>query len=293
MNLEKAQPYLDAIRIGKIFLQSSPPIEAFSGNALYSWRGIKAMNQYKTVKEVCALTGLTRKHLYYFHHENIVRAVAYANYSVEGNDGYKLYDDAAVEKLQQIALYYQLGLKRNEIRDIMLDSGYDEKLTLENLLERERIKEAQVERHIAVLEYLRMTGIKNGLAGAYCGTSLEELGQTLLNLRETESPISHLPQRLAAFEEELSTLLDGLCNLPENALFSSQGSALIERIFDCGRRYLGANSLPFLAGLFVSTAGEGELATAFHGKITATQSKAVMQYINNYIRTEKQREEKK
>lgn len=61
------------------------------------------MNKYKTVKEVCDLTGLTRKHLYYFHHENVVRAVAYANYSVEGYNGYKLYDDIAVEKLQQIS----------------------------------------------------------------------------------------------------------------------------------------------------------------------------------------------
>ena len=56
------------------------------------------MDKYKTVKEVCALTGLTRKHLYYFHHEKVVEAAAFANYSVEGNVGYKLYDDAAVEK---------------------------------------------------------------------------------------------------------------------------------------------------------------------------------------------------
>ena len=89
------------------------------------------MNRYKTVKEVCDLTGLTRKHLYYFHHEKVVQAVAYANYSVYGYDGYKLYDDAAVEKLQQIALYYQLGLKRDEIRDIMLDPKYDSNLVLD------------------------------------------------------------------------------------------------------------------------------------------------------------------
>lgn len=45
------------------------------------------MEKLKTVKEVCRLTGLTGKHLYYFHHEKVVRATAYANYSVEGNDG--------------------------------------------------------------------------------------------------------------------------------------------------------------------------------------------------------------
>lgn len=281
MNQNENPPYLDAILAGKAFLQMDSPIEAFSGNALYSWRGSIAMNQYKTVKEVCALTGLTRKHLYYFHHENVVQAVAYANYSVEGNDGYKLYDDAAVEKLQQIALYYQLGLKRNEIRDIMVDPDYDRNLVLEHLLEQERIKKVRTERYIAALEYLRMTGLKNGLAGVFCGTSLEELGQTLLNLWESESPVP-TPKKSAAFVEELSVLLDELSRLPDDALCSPQGSALIERIFDCGKRYLGANSIPFLAGLFVSAAGGGKLAPAFHGKVTAAQSKAVLQYIRNH-----------
>ena len=289
MNPNENPPYLDAILAGKVFLQSPAPIEAFSGNALYSWRGSMSLNQYKTVKEVCALTGLTRKHLYYFHHENIVRAVTYANYSVEGNDGYKLYDDAAVEKLQQIALYYQVGLKRNEIRDIMLDPDYDRNFVLDSLLEQERVKKVRTERHIAALEYLRMTGLKNGLAGAYCGTSLEELGQTLLNLQESELLISNLPQESAAFEEELSALLDKLGSLSEDDLFSPQGSALIERIFDCGKRYLGVNSIPFLAGLFVSAAGDGELAPAFHRKITAIQCMAVMQYIRNHSKLQRRK----
>ena len=121
MELEKAKQLQEHIYIGRVLLSETvfPQLEAFSGNALYCERGMLPMNKYKTVKEVCDLTGLTRKHLYYFHHEKVVRAVAYANYSVEGNDGYKLYDDAAVEKLQQIALYYQLGLKRDEIKDII------------------------------------------------------------------------------------------------------------------------------------------------------------------------------
>ena len=45
------------------------------------------MDKYKTVKVAGDLTGLTRKHLYYFHHEKVVQAVAYANYSVEGYNG--------------------------------------------------------------------------------------------------------------------------------------------------------------------------------------------------------------
>ena len=143
---------------------------------------------YKTVKEVCALTGLTAKHLYYFHHENVVRAAAYANYSVAGNDGYKLYDDAAVEKLQQIALYYQLGLKRNEIRDLMRDPTYDSACALRQLLDRERRKRDEASRHIAALEYLCRVGLDAALHSVLRQMTLDELGQALLQSDPPQAP---------------------------------------------------------------------------------------------------------
>ena len=118
------------------------------------------MKQYMTVKEVCRLTGLTRKHLYYFHHENVVRAVGYANYSVEGNDGYKLYDQPAVEKLQLIALYYHLGFTRSQIRDMMLDPKYDSYTVLNSLIIKEQQRILQIEQTLAILNQL-VSGITN------------------------------------------------------------------------------------------------------------------------------------
>lgn len=143
-------------------------VEAFSGNALYYHRGM-SMKQYKTVKEVCALTGLTGKHLYYFHHANIVRATAYANYSVQGHDGYKLYDDDAVEKLRQIALYYQLGLKRNEICDLVRSPDYD-------------CQRKKLDVQIAALEYLQRVGVQEALKN---GCDLQTLGEKQLENRQT------------------------------------------------------------------------------------------------------------
>ena len=65
MDLREIQ---EATLIGRVLLKKTvyPNLEAFSGNALYCRRGMPTMNKYKTVKEVCALTGLTRKHLYLF-----------------------------------------------------------------------------------------------------------------------------------------------------------------------------------------------------------------------------------
>ena len=240
------------------------------------------MNKYKTVKEVCDLTGLTRKHLYYFHHEKVVRAVAYANYSVEGYDGYKLYDDPAIEKLQQIALYYQLGLKRDEIRDIMLTPGYDSNLILKTLLALEREKKVHIERNIAALEYLTLAGTKNGVNGSLRGMSLDDLGRTLLAIQEaaTERPNREFPQdRAETFAKEFTKLISEFALIEGIALTASAGTKAIRRIFDLSNKHLGADSSPFILGLFMGVLGEGSIAQGITDKLTPAHGRAVIQYM--------------
>lgn len=136
------------------------------------------MKHYMSVKEVCELTGLTRKHLYYFHHQNIVRATAYANYSVEGNDGYKLYDKQAVEKLQQIALFYKLGFNRNEIRNIMLDPDYDCHAAMDTLIAQKEKKRIQIDNQITMLKLLKLTNMKDELSPKIVKAALRRLEDT-------------------------------------------------------------------------------------------------------------------
>ena len=244
------------------------------------------MNKYKTVKEVCDLTGLTRKHLYYFHHEKVVQAVAYANYSVYGYDGYKLYDDTAVEKLQQIALYYQLGLKRDEIRDIMLDPNYDSNLVLDTLLAIERTKRATIERHIAALEYLKLTGIKNRLLSPLRGISLEELGQTILNIQNTPQTDRHFTNlsetQINTFSKELLGLFDALQQLDPSQLGEHPGTEIIHKIFDLSVKYLGADGCPFILGLLISATGEGSAFHELNAKISSVHSNVIIRYLTQH-----------
>ena len=265
MDLQEFQMLLNAVEIGRVLLEKSgePRLEAFSGNAIYSRRGMPTMNKYKTVKEVCDLTGLTRKHLYYFHHEKVVRAVAYANYSVEGYNGYKLYDDIAVEKLQQIALYYQLGLKRDEIKEIMLTPNYDSNMILHTLLAMEQEKKLHIERHIAALEYLILAGTKNGVSGSLRGISIDELGRTLLAVREAsaeDSPHALPEEHAAIFAREFSSLIAEFAQMDEAMLVSGPGAMVIQKIFNLSNKYLGSDSSPFVLGLFMSVLGEGSIA---------------------------------
>lgn len=285
MDLQEFQRLLDAAKMGRVLLSEcgKSRLEAFFGNAIYFRRGMSTMDKYKTVKEVCALTGLTRKHLYYFHHENVVRAVAYANYSVKDHDGYKLYDDAAIEKLQQIALYYQLGLKRNEIKNIMLTPNYDSNMVLHTLLTMEREKKIHVERNIAALEYLVLAGTKNGVSGSLRGISLDELGRTLLAVRDasTEDSSPHrMPDAHAEiFAREFSALIAEFSKMNETMLASKSGDMVIQKIFDLSNKYLGSNSAPFLLGLFMSVLGEGSIAQVITDQLTPAHGRAVIQYM--------------
>ena len=278
----------NTIKVGRILLTDTvfPRLEAFSENALYCERGILTMNKYKTVKEVCDLTGLTRKHLYYFHHEKVVQAVAYSNYSVYGYDGYKLYDDAAIEKLQQIALYYQLGLKRDEIRDIMLDPNYDSNLVLDTLLAIERTKRATIEHHIAALEYLKLTGVKNRLLSPLRGISLDELGQTILNIRNASQTDRHFTTlsetQIKAFSKELLGLFNALQQLDHSQLNEQLGTEIIHSIFALGTKYMGADGYPFILGLLVSTTGEGSAFHELNAKISPVHSKAIIRYLTQH-----------
>ena len=285
MDLQEFQMLLNAAELGRVLIEKSgePRLEAFSGNALYSRRGMTTMNKYKTVKEVCDLTGLTRKHLYYFHHENVVRAVAYANYSVEGYNGYKLYDDIAVEKLQQIALYYQLGLKRDEIKEIMLTPNYDSNMILQTLLAMEQEKKVHIERHIAALEYLILAGTKNGVSGSLRGISLDELGRTLLAVREAsaEDGSSHAvtDEHAAIFAREFSSLIAEFAQMDEALLLAAPGAMVIQKVFDLSNKYLGSDSSPFVLGLFMSVLGEGSIAQGITDKLTPIHGRAVIQYM--------------
>ena len=285
MQFFEFQEYWAAALIGQVLLSESvyPHLEVFSGNALYCCRGISAMKKYKTVKEVCDLTGLTRKHLYYFHHEKVVRAVAYANYSVEGNDGYKLYDDAAVEKLQQIALYYQLGLKRDEIRDIMLDPEYDSNRILDTLLSLERKKYEKALRHISALEYLKMTGTKHGINATLKGISLEELGQLLIHVT---SPMAQTPQNFDVsvyhnnlFADNFIALIARLAQLESSALPGSEGDTLIGEIFALAKQNMGDAGVPFVLGLLLSIIGEGQLSQRLRDILLPCHANAIFQYI--------------
>ena len=66
----------------------------------------------KRVEEVCRLSGVSRRTLQYYDDEGILPAK-------RSEENYRLYDEAALERLWEILWYKEMGFKLKEIKEIL------------------------------------------------------------------------------------------------------------------------------------------------------------------------------
>ncbi|EFM11343.1 transcriptional regulator, MerR family [Paenibacillus curdlanolyticus YK9] len=76
------------------------------------------------VKEVAALAGVSVRTLHHYDEIGLLKPAAI------GDNGYRMYSEADLERLQQILFFKELELPLQEVRSILDDSRYDRKQTL-------------------------------------------------------------------------------------------------------------------------------------------------------------------
>lgn len=89
----------------------------------------------KTVKEVSDITGVSIRTLRYYDEIGLLKPTRLTE------AGYRLYDNQALEKLQQIMFFREIEVSLSEIKEIMDSPGYDKEqvlLTQKALLEKKR-----------------------------------------------------------------------------------------------------------------------------------------------------------
>lgn len=89
----------------------------------------------KTVKEVSAITGVSIRTLRYYDEIGLLKPTDLTE------SGYRLYDNKALEKLQEIMFFRELEIPLADIKEIMDNPSYDRKqalLTQKSLLEQKR-----------------------------------------------------------------------------------------------------------------------------------------------------------
>ncbi len=81
-----------------------------------------------TVNEVSKMTGVSIRTLHYYDEIGLLKPAKYTD------SDYRLYDDAALEKLQQILLFRELEFPLKDIKEIVNRSDFDKTKALEHAM---------------------------------------------------------------------------------------------------------------------------------------------------------------
>lgn len=102
----------------------------------------------KTISQVASLTGISTRTLQYYDEIDLLKP------SELTPSGYRLYNDEALEKLQQILFYKELNFKLNEIKEILQKPEYDKIEAFKKQKKLLSLKRSRIDKLIALLERL-------------------------------------------------------------------------------------------------------------------------------------------
>ena len=108
----------------------------------------------KTVKEVSKLTGVSIRTLHHYDAIGLLKPTQVTD------AGYRLYDEAALEKLSMILVFRELGLSLKEIGDILHAPDFDRNRVLEKQIALMQERVSKLQDRIALANGLLLLGVK-------------------------------------------------------------------------------------------------------------------------------------
>ncbi|MBO4775116.1 MAG: MerR family transcriptional regulator, partial [Lachnospiraceae bacterium] len=105
-----------------------------------------------TVNEVSKLAGVSIRTLQYYDKIGLLKPAEYTE------SGYRLYDDTAIERLQQILLFKELEFPLKDIKEIIMSPDFDKKKALEQQIELLTLKKEHLENLIKFARGINIKG---------------------------------------------------------------------------------------------------------------------------------------
>ena len=121
-----------------------------------------------TVKQVSDLAEVSIRTLQYYDKIGLLSPAELTD------AGYRLYDDAAIERLQQILLFRELEFPLKDIKAILNSPDFDRKKALEQQIEMLELKKQHLENLINFARWIKTTGVKSMSFKAFDTSKLDE-----------------------------------------------------------------------------------------------------------------------
>ena len=134
----------------------------------------------RTVKEVSDLTGISVRTLHYYDEIGLLKPTG------KSEAGYRLYDDKALETLQQVLFFREFDIPLKEIKAIMANPALDRNQILQMQRKMLTAKKERMERLIASIDDILKGENKMDFA-VFSKTEIEEMFQTMME---------HMPENM-------------------------------------------------------------------------------------------------
>ena len=133
-----------------------------------------------TVKEIAEITGISARTLHYYDEIGLLKPTA------KSEAGYRLYDDKALETLQQILFFREFDIPLKEIKSIITSPDFDRNQILQMQRKMLVAKKERMERLIASIDDI-LKGENKMDFSVFNEKEIEEMFQTMFD---------HMPENL-------------------------------------------------------------------------------------------------
>lgn len=185
-----------------------------------------------TVKQVSELTGVSIRTLRYYDNIGLLSP------SDHTEGGYRLYDDRALERLQQILLFRELGFPLKEIIGIMESRSFDRRKALDQQIELLELKKQHLQELIDFARGIKMLGVRavdftafdRSKLDEYAERAKKEWGDTPQYKEFEEKDHSRTAEDNAQLTERFMTLFAEFGELKEGSPDSPEAQAQVRKL---------------------------------------------------------------
>ena len=214
----------------------------------------------KTVNEVSKLTGVSIRTLQYYDQIGLLKPAEYTE------SGYRLYDDAALEKLQQILLFKELEFPLKDIKEIISRSDFDKTKALEQQIELLELKKEHIENLLNLCNYLKTRGVRKLDFTAFDSSKLEEYsrkakeqwGETAAYKEYEEKSKNWTKEDKSSMMADFSKLFEEFGTMKDKDPASSEVQTQVKRVQDfiTENMYTCTNEILYSLGTGYASGGE-------------------------------------
>lgn len=158
----------------------------------------------KTVKDVSEITGVSIRTLRYYDEIGLLKPTELTE------AGYRLYDNKALEKLQEIMFFRELEIPLTDIKKIMDNPNYDKE---QALLAQKSLLEQKRNRLNGIIELITdvMKGVNTMSFGAFSNEEVQKMVDHTLECMSKES-LDEQVQKYGSMEKYKEHLVSGFAN---------------------------------------------------------------------------------